>query len=212
MLTMEQVKAIQSANGGGIDWTGKKLKVDGDYGARTQWWHYISSLHNLRQQFIRQLLYFNQLGVKDDGNNRGKQVDVFVEPSGLELGVPWCIALQSYCLRAVGADWPIYHMSAFKLIEWAKENNRITDRPLPGDLHAFLYPKGHALYGSGHGGGLLGAGSDWAAVCDGNVGDSIHVGMRAREGLTFIRTVDDDVQPTAVASMGLTRLDGWKDR
>lgn len=209
MLSIEQVKQIQK---GGIDWTGQPLTVDGDYGPKTQWWHYVSSLSPLRRHFICQLLHFNALGVKDDGHNRGVWVDKFVEPSGFEPGVPWCIALQSFCLTHAGIDWPIYHMSAFKLIEWAKENNQVTDRPLPGDLHAFLYPKGHALYGSGHGGAVLLQGSTWVAVCDGNVEDSIHVGMRQREGLTFIRTVEDDVQLMNVSSMNLTRLDGWKDR
>lgn len=209
MLSNDQVKLIQK---GGVDWLGAALTVDGMYGPRTQFWHYVASLCPMRQDIVRQNLRFHAMGVKDDGHNRGELVDKFVAPSGLAPGVPWCIAMQSHVLTDVGADWPVYHMSAFKLLEWAKENNRLTDRPLPGDLHCFLYPKGHALYGSGHGGCVIMPGTSWMAVCDGNVSDAVTVGMRAREGLSFIRTVEDDVQQLSVSSMGLTRLDGWKDR
>ena len=209
-MTKDEVIAIQR---GGMDWLGQPLLCDGDYGPRTQWWHYITTLHPKRQQLVMAWLWFHAMGtVKDDGNNRGTWPDRFMEPSGLKPGGAWCIAFMSYCLHQCNADWPVYHASTFNMLEWAKTNGRITTQPKPGDIHCFMYPRESKLFGKGHGGGVIAVDTSWVAVCDGNVGDTVKVGKRARDGLTFIRTVDDEASSPAVANMNLQRLDGWKDR
>jgi len=209
MLTQDQIEDIQKD---GFDWFGKPLRVDGDYGPKTQWWHYITTLHPVRQLTVREHLRYYVAGTKETSPNEGPVVSLFNAPAGEHfVGKAWCIGYQSFVLRASGADWPIHHVSTYEMLEWAKDTGRITKNPRPGDVHAFMYPKGSKLFGSGHGGGLLFADPLWVACCDGNVGDSVQVGKRARDGLTFIKTVLDDVESPLVP-MSLTRLDGWKDR
>jgi hypothetical protein len=188
------VKALQES---GIDWFGEPLAVTGKVDARTEWWAGISSLPFQRQQIVRTALGYYQRRVKEDAGrpNRGKYVDLFTAPGKLGPGVPWCIAFTSFVLHVdCGmADWP-YHMSAYKVIEWAKSEKRITDSPLPGDMFAFTYPDSPTH--EGHGGFVLAHNADWIVDCDGNVGDAVQVGRRASRGLTFIRTVDGAAGPT----------------
>lgn len=188
-LTTEQVKAIQR---GGIDWFGVKLKEDGDYGPRTQWWDGILSLPLIRQQIIRTALKYN--GTKEDAGrpNRSAQIDKWQNPGGLGVGNPWCIAFAMGVLREVGAcqDWP-YHTSAYEFMRWAGVNGLITRDPLPGDCFAFVYDLTAVGQTPGHGGIVLATDVDWMIDVDGNVGDSVVVGKRARDGITYIRTVPD---------------------
>lgn len=210
ILDREQVKEIQLR---GIDWTGKKLKVDGDYGPKTQWWHGISTLPPMRQDLTCTALFYN--GKKEDTGrpNRSLWLDEIQAPGGLGVGNPWCIAFVSYVMRSCNADWPIYHMSAYAMLQWAKAEGRITTDPLPGDIFAFLYDPTAKGFTPGHGGFVLAANEDWIADIDGNVGDSVKVGKRARQGLTFIRTVPDERPKLIMPPLTeLTDLDGSRTR
>lgn len=213
-LTHEQIIQIQT---GGIDWNGAPLdqpQPDGIWGPKTAWWAGILTLPFQREKIIRTCLKYYHDDTREDAGrpNRGTVIDSFEKPAGL-LGEPWCIMFTSKVLRECYFDpdvWP-YHTSAYGLIEWAKKTHRVVKDPLPGDLFAFLHlddPK-H----SGHGGIVLAADALWIADCDGNVGDRVRVGRRARDGLTFIRTVDD-VGPQLVMPPRdkLDNLDGTRTR
>lgn len=209
-LDQQQIKFLQA---GGIDWNGERLKVDGDYGPKTQWWHGISTLPELRIRVIKTALMHN--GIKEDTGrpNRSTTIDRIQKPGGLGLGNPWCIAFVSAVLRDCSVSWPVYHMSAYELLKWAKAEGRITTEPLPGDLFAFLYDTKAVGFTPGHGGFVLGANEDWIADVDGNVGDSVKVGKRARQGLTFIRTVVDERIPLIMPPLkDLVNLDGARTR
>lgn len=225
MLTKEQVEAIQISGGTreapcGIDWEGELLSVDGDYGPRTQWWHYVSTTCNsVELRTLRIALGHVRNGVRDDGNNRGLIVDGFMLPAGKKmLGKPWCIGAVSAVLRQAGADWPVYHVSTAAMLQWAAREGRILRAPRPGCAYGFLYPPDVAKAlgmepGSGHGGIVTAAptSSPWVSVADGNVRDKYTAGMRAVAPLTFIATtVPVDVSP--MLPPGLPRLDGWRDR
>jgi hypothetical protein len=213
-LTSEQIKALQDMDDA-IDWTGKPLTVDGNYGPRTQWWHGISKLHPVRQGILQCALAYHFDGTAETGlPNRSPVIDQMQEPGGLtpKYGHPWCLAFVSWCLTRAGADWPVYHMSAYKAIQWARANDRIVTNPLPGDVFCFLYPSESAKSpGAGHGGIVLGCDKDWIADVDGNVGNAVRVGRRARAGLTFIRTVQENPGQLTMPT-NLDRLDGAGDR
>lgn len=205
-LSKTEIEKIQST---GIDWFGQPLKVDGITGPKTEWWAGILSLHPTRVQIIKTALEYYRRGVKEEGGpNRGKWVDAFQEPAGIGLGNPWCIAFTSFVLvNDCGLTWP-YHMSAYQLIAWAKATGRVVQDPLPGDLFAFTYPDSKTH--EGHGGIVLAANADWIADCDGNVGNAVGVGKRARRGLTFIRTVPVVSAPTMPTLADLPMLDGTR--
>lgn len=194
----------------GINWYGEPLAIDNAYGPETQWWHAISQLEEKRVQIVKDgLVWYKQKTKEDAGKpNRGDRVDKFVQPGGVGLGVPWCIAFTSYVLKVQnGLEIP-YHMSAYALIEWATKHGRLTDDPKPGDRHAFLYPdsKSH----EGHGGIVLGANADWILCVDGNCGDAVKVGTRARRGLKFISSFSDLHLPTMPPVKDLIMLDGTR--
>lgn len=224
MLSREQVENIQISGGTrespcGMDWEGEPLAVDGDYGPRTQWWHYVTTLPSVDQRTIRISLGYVRNGVRDDGNNRGLIVDGFMLPAGKQfIGKPWCIGAVSSVLRQAGADWPIHHVSTAAMLQWAAREGRILKAPRVGCAYGFLYPADVAKrlgmeVGAGHGGIVTAAPTDapWVAVADGNVRDKYTVGIRASGPLTFIATTAQvDVSP--MLPPGLPRLDGWRDR
>lgn len=203
LLSREEVKAIQE---GGIDWFGEDLLIDGVWGSKTAWWAGIKGLPEARQEIVRRgLSYYRRKVQENPGQpNRGPWVDAFLQPGGAGLGLPWCIAFTSYVLREAKVDWPIYHLSALNLLAWAKKEERIVNDPLPGDLFAFMHNSTE-----GHGGIVLGCDANWICDVDGNVGNRVAVGKRARDGLTFIRTVVNPGFPLVMPPTDkLTILDG----
>ncbi len=209
-LDTEQIKQIQF---GGVDWTGQRLRVDGNYGPKTQWWHGVSLLPHARRLAVLVALSHN--GRKEDKGrpNRSEWLDKIQEPGGIGVGNPWCIAFVSNVMHECRVDWPLYHMSAYAMLEWAKANGRITTDPLPGDVFGFLYDTTAKGFTPGHGGFVLAANADWICDIDGNVGDSVKVGKRARQGLTFIRTVPDERIPLIMPPLTeLPNLDGARTR
>lgn len=206
-----------------IDWFGERLVVDGDYGLRSQWWHYISQLSRTERLIIRVALGHVHAGVKDNGSNRGPVVDDrFMAPAGAwAIGKPWCIGAQSSVLHEAGANWPQHHVSTAGMLKWAAQQKRILPEPRVACAYGFLYPPDVAAAkgmdpGAGHGGIVIAAPpeSNWVAVADGNVGDKYTVGLRAKAPLTFVRTVNSMALPNVppVLPSRLPRLDGWRDR
>jgi hypothetical protein len=214
MMTLDaaQIRDLQT---GGIDWTGEDLLVDGKWGPKTAWWAYICSLPDVQQSIVLNALHYYHIGTKEDAgrHNRGKIVDMFQEAGGLGPGNPWCAAFVSYIMRKSQADWPVYHMSAWSIIEWAKATGRITDTPQPGFCFAFLYTPEVKGFTPGHCGVIVANDDKHIVDCDGNAGDRVRVGYRARKGLTFIRTVEEKgALPVMPDIKTLPSLDGTKTR
>lgn len=211
-MNKEQITALQRGDGPsrpGLDWNGKPLVVDGDWGPRTAWWAGIKTLPEDRETLIRELLSHNGKKEDDDRPNRSTWIDEIQRPGGVGVGNPWCAAFVSHCLKQTGAfpDWP-YHMKVAYMIEWAKRNGLITQSPLPGDIHAFLYNV-NDKESPGHTGFYLAGDANWIVCCDGNAGNAVRVGKRARQGLIFIRTVPDSREVLAMPPLKeLANLDG----
>lgn len=206
-MTPAQIKEIQQD---GYDWHGQPLVEDGQWGPRTAWWAGIRSLPVERQALILMMLGFYRDKRGEDGilPNRGEWLDPIVEAGGMGLGHPWCIALISHVMRHfyTAAEWP-YHMSTLKLIEWARKTGRIVKEPKPGDIVAFMYDSE-----KGHGEFNLAANQHWVLDIGGNIGNKVQVGKRARDGLTFIRTFDEQVPLTCPPLEGILNLDGATTR
>lgn len=202
----EDILEIQE---GGIDYYGEPLKKDG-WGPRTAWWAGILSLPVQRRLIVCAALKYYKLGIKDDGNNRGHWPDEFLKPAGL-IGKPWCVAMTSYILRNEAwfteDVWP-YHTSTLKLIEWAEKNNRVVKEPLPGDLSCFMHNETE-----GHTDINLATNKYWVLNVGGNLSNTVKVGKRARDGLTFIRTVDVEGSKLACPPLeSVLNLDGTRTR
>jgi hypothetical protein len=210
-LTKDEVSKIQT---GGIDWKGQPLVVDGIWGPRTAWWQGISSLGQKRQNVLRLALGYSASNIQFEktGRNDSPFVDKLFEPVGLEgRGYPWCVSLVSFILRECEVPWPVYHVSAYRLIEWAKINNKIVDEPYPADIEVFLYPKIKGEDYKGHGRFVTAYDKKTkrTAGVDGNVQNSVFCGYRdSRPDRYFVRP-DYEVltMPT-----GLIDLDGLADR
>lgn len=206
-MTVEQIKAIQE---GGFDWHGQPLNVDGVWGPKTAWWAGIKSQPWQRQSIVVTMAgYYRDKKGEDPGRpNRGLWVDKVVEPGGIGFGHPWCIALTSHVMRMFyePSEWP-YHMSTLKLIEWARKEGRIVKDPKPGDIACFMRTSTE-----GHGEFVFASNQNWVLDCGGNIGNKVQVGKRARDGLTFIRTIDDEVSLSCPPLEGMLNLDGTGTR
>jgi hypothetical protein len=212
MIAPEQIRLIQD---GGIDWFGEPLKVDGDWGPRTDWWNVIRQLSQPRQNFLRLALGYHAVGAREEPSieNGGTFVDMLLKPANLRH-LPWCAAYVSHCARKSGITWPVYYVSAWALMEYGRKNKLFVEDPLPGDIHVKLHPKQPGEQWKGHVGIYLGGDKDFFACCDGNVNNAVRVGRRARApGICFVRLVpreDGDADPGLPPK--LMRLDGVGDR
>lgn len=215
-LSKNEIISIQS---NGIDWAGQPLVKDGDYGPRTQWWNGILSLDSKRQAVQKLALGYHaaNVGVELTGHNDGPFIDMLFKPVGMqEKGYPWCCALVSHVYRECGVAWPVYHTSAWQIIQWAKKNGKIVTSPLPSDIEVFLYPavpgqdrKGHARIVTGYD-----IKTGRTAGVDGNVGNTIRVGYRdIRPERYFVRPNGLTHQSGALTMpANLIDLDGLLDR
>jgi len=214
-LTKQHVLDIQK---NGIDWFGEPLARDGIYGPKTAWWEGILTLDPKRQAVLRLALGYHAVNAGEaTGRNDGTFVDMLFEPVGMQKkGYAWCVAFISHCYRMCGADWPIYHTSAWQVIDWAKKNGKLVPEPLPGDAEVFLYPKVSGEDWKGHGRIVTGfdAKTGRTAGVDGNVENAVRVGYRdPRPNRFFVRpegltgTYGALVMPTK-----LVDLDGLADR
>jgi len=210
LLTREQVEEIQR-DPRAVNWKGEKLKVDGDYGPQTQWWHGISVLHPQRVDIVCEMVSYHGKGEDSGTPNRAKWLDKIQEPANLtpRYGNPWCVLLQSAILtKCKVKNWP-YFASAYELIRWARQHGLVTENPIPGDIYAFLYNPDAIGFTPGHCGGYLGGSPDWAIGLEGNVGNTTKTGKRARKGLIFIKTVEENTPPLIMPPLaGLPNLDG----
>jgi hypothetical protein len=213
-LSKQQILDIQK---NGIDWFGQPLKQDGDYGPRTKWWHGITTLDQKRQAVLRLALVYHaaNVGVEKTGNNDGPFIDMLFKPVGIK-NLPWCVAYVSHCYTKCNVFWPTYHVSTWQVIQWARENGKLVEEPLPGDLEAYLYPKVTGEDWKGH--GRIVSAYDpvtgRTAGVDGNVSNTIRVGYRdVRPERYFVRP-NGFTNKHGVLTMpkDLIDLDGLADR
>lgn len=186
-----EIKSIQK---NGIDWFGDPLKQDGDYGPKTRWWHQVSQYAPLRIEVLRRALGYHAAGMGEiHGNDTPNDgfAERCLQPVKLK-NKPWCIAFVSLVLRESGVEWKKYHVSAWSLREWAKQNNLFVTDPIPGDIFTILYPKKPNEDWKGHGGFYIGDdlldSKSFINSCDGNVADRVCAGRRKIENdMKFIR-------------------------
>lgn len=215
-LSKDEVKTIQT---GGIDWLGYPLVVDGIYGKKTAWWHGVTTLDQKRQEVQRLALGYHasNVGIETTGRNDGPFVDMLFKPVGLQKrGFPWCIAYVSHCYTQCNVPWPKYHVSAYQVIEWAKDNSKLVEEPLPSDLEIFLYPKVKDEDWKGHGRIITAYDpvTKRTAGVDGNVQNSVFCGYRdQRPDRYFVRpTGFTNKHGVLTMPTGLIDLDGLADR
>lgn len=214
VLTKQQIINLQST---GIDWFGNPLKPDGVLGPKTHWWQGITTLDQKRQDVIKLALGYHasNVGVELTGHNDGPFIDMLFEPVGLK-NLAWCIAFCSHVYRKCGVPWPKYHTSAWQVIQWAKENGRLIESPLPSDLEVFLYPAVRGEDRKGHGRIVLAydATTGRTAGVDGNVQNTIRIGYRdPRPDRYFVRPNGFTAHHGQLTMpTGLVDLDGLADR
>jgi hypothetical protein len=214
-LSKDEVKKIQT---GGIDWAGQPLKVDGIMGPKTAWWKGILSLDPKRQEVLRLALGYHATNMGEKtGRNDGDFVDMLFKPVDLQKrGYSWCVAYISHCYRECGVTWPKYHVSAWSVIDWAKENNRLVEEPMPSDIEVFLYPKVKGEDWQGHGRIITAYDpvTKRTAGVDGNVQNLVRVGYRdPRPNRYFVRPLGFTANHgTLMMPTGLIDLDGLADR
>jgi hypothetical protein len=212
----EEIKEIQR---GGIDWLGAPLKVNGKRGPKTDWWIGILSLSEQRQNVLKLALGYHYQGMgedlKDPLPNDGEFVDMLLKPAKMKQ-VAWCVAFCSHVYRNTGVEWPIYHVSTWAMIEWAKKEGLIVSEPLPGDVECYLKPRKPGQQIQGHARIVTG----WDKVSkvttgvDGNSADMVRVGRRKNvPERYFIRPKSLGIENKGlIMPTGLLYLDGAPDR
>lgn len=215
-LSKQEILNIQKD---GIDWLGYPLLKDGIWGPKTAWWHGITTLDQKRQDVGRLVLGYHasNVGVETTGRNDGPFVDMLFEPVGMDKKhYAWCIALISFCLRQCNVPWPKYHTSAYQVIQWAKQNGKIVETPLPFDIEVFLYPKVKGEDWKGHGRFITGYDpvTKRTAGVDGNITNTIRCGFRdERPDRYFVRpTGFTNKHGVLTMPTKLIDLDGLADR
>jgi hypothetical protein len=102
-----------------------------------------------------------QVGVVEEpkGSNWGPIVKQYLRAVGILVPAPWCMAFVVWCFRQAGADpkkIPPTASCSF-LLHWAKEQGKLTDTPLPGDIFLLLRKGGQTAFHCG----IVDKVSDW---------------------------------------------------
>ena len=78
--------------------------------------------------------YTKWIGVKETGNNRGKEVDMFAATRGLK-GVAWCNLLKIYVFEAVGVD--VKHLNGLAASSYSESRKVAKNHLKSGDSALF---------------------------------------------------------------------------
>jgi hypothetical protein len=179
------------------DWHGRPLVVDGQLGPKTRWALAIADLPRWRRRIVQ--VACSQVGVVEAplGSNRGTEVDAYLRPAGVGLGLPWCAAFVSWALREAGLDCVRYTASAASLLRSLRP---VCSPAQPGDVFGWVNPDG-----TGHVGLVIGVGDalDMVATCEGNSANQVRVCWRPRMGLQFGCVEPPDVHRPIVAGAPL---------
>lgn len=82
-------------------------------------------------------IYTSQIGVCEaTGKNDGPQIKAYLKVTGLPEGYPWCAAYLAWCFKEAGIN---ACKSAYSPAWFPK--NRITNKPLPGDVIGIYFRK-----------------------------------------------------------------------
>jgi hypothetical protein len=90
------------------------------------------------------------VGVREQGTNRGREVEMFQRPIGGADGEPWCMSFAQFCIQKAGAETkvdPKVFRSEHCLTVWNKSpKSQQLSKPEPGSLVIWR----HGNSSSGH--------------------------------------------------------------
>ncbi|MEZ5163294.1 MAG: CHAP domain-containing protein [Fimbriimonadaceae bacterium] len=96
----------------------------------------------------------SQVGVREQGRNRGRQVEEYQRVAGLGRGggYAWCACFVTWCLIQAGAKWcalpkPGLCAAVRNWASWAEESGRLRSTPKRGDLFFWLDSQGRGHIG-----------------------------------------------------------------
>ena len=125
-------------------------------------------------------LFDSQVGVREEGSNRGAYVELYLESVGLEAGLPYCAAFVSWCYQNAGVQAPISGW----VPSFSRKANRIYQRgrfqkktPQTADVFLIWYP---SLNRPAHIGFIDQWDSSWIITVEGNTNDN---GSREGDGV-----------------------------
>ena len=170
-MTPVEVAAFQRVHVGP---DGARLLPDGRLGPKTEWAMALVELPIWRHQLVVNGLQHVGL-VEVGGENRGPEIERWLEACGVAPGNPWCAAFVSAMLRSVSIECAEARVS--KLAERFPE----ALSPLPGDIGYWLRSDG-----TGHCGIVTGVLPGMVSLVEGNSGDGVRVGTRNTAGLKFL--------------------------
>lgn len=175
-MTKDEIIAFQEKS---YDWNGDRLKPDGDAGPRTRWALAIAKLDPRRQAIVGRATAC--VGIREQGTNRGPDIDAWVERCGAPLGSPWCASFASWCISVAGL--PMTKQAGAQALGKSLPPTRA---PLPGDIMWFKTGPWQ-----GHVGICIGGDLEHAAVVEGNSANMVRVVRRRRGEVSFSRVVND---------------------
>lgn len=95
----------------------------------------------------------SQVGVEEDprGSNWGPRVREYLKKAGINVPAPWCMAFVVWCHRIAGVSPKVLPVTASctYLLNWAREQGKLTKQPQPGDIFLLLRPGGKTSFHTG---------------------------------------------------------------
>ena len=111
------------------------------------------------------------------GNNRGRFVAKYLEPSGLRPPQPWCAAFASWCLLQATRKHDLppcpYFVSAREMFNWARASGFLQATPSPGSL--VFFSRGGLFSWKGHCGVISSVTKSRINVIEGNRSPRVQV-------------------------------------
>ena len=191
-----------------IDQDGLPLVADGVVGPKT-WWalkhpsgdaqrnrfrpQMPANLTLKREQLLELLFEEHAKPVYEvpDGSNKSQDINQYWGDTGL-IALPWCCAFVSWALNEVLGFLPIngtHHVGVQKMWREARQLNKQTSQPKPGDIFIQLNASG-----TGHTGFVVTLSPDdnYIYTCEGNCGNRLKIGKRPKSTIHhFIDVLDD---------------------
>jgi hypothetical protein len=139
-----------------------------------------------------------QVGVQEDprGSNWGPRVKEYLRVAGINVPAPWCMAFVVWCHRIAGASikqLPVTASCTY-LLNWAKEQGKLTKQPRPGDIFLLLRPGGKTAF---HTGVVRNVSKLWFGTVEGNSNDA-----GSAEGYEVVRRTRQRLARVAFVRIG----------
>lgn len=95
----------------------------------------------------------SQIGVEEEprNSNWGPRVREYLKKAGINVPAPWCMAFVVWCHRIAGVgvkQLPVTASCTY-LLNWAREQKKLTKQPRPGDIFLLLRPGGKTSFHTG---------------------------------------------------------------